>query len=102
LWLQGTEHKFQPFVRRDIEIGENELKIGGVAGSSGGEGAPDGGVDLCVRRGSEPALNRFSPPSQLSVSPDPSKRWSAAPLIDEVSQVLIIFITFVWSKLVGG
>lgn len=48
-------------------------------GSSGT--ANGGGLTLQVRRGSEPALNRLSP-VHLS-PPDPSKRWSAAPKIDE-------------------
>jgi hypothetical protein len=41
-----------------------------------------GGLTLQVRRGSEPALNRMSPVHLLP--PEcPSKRWSAAPVIDE-------------------
>ncbi|ODN05513.1 Partitioning defective 3 [Orchesella cincta] len=74
---QGSDHKFQPFARTDIEITGEELS-NGVGGSGS---ANSGGLTLQVRRGSEPALNRLSP-VQLS-PPDPSKRWSAAPKIDE-------------------
>ncbi|KAG7168127.1 Partitioning defective 3-like [Homarus americanus] len=38
---------------------------------------------LHVRRGSEPALNRLSPIPPASVPPDPTKRWSAAPIIED-------------------
>lgn len=50
---------------------------------SGGSGSMNGGGGLMlqVRRGSEPALNRMSPVHLHP--PDPSKRWSAAPVIDE-------------------
>lgn len=50
-----------------------------MTGGSGASGS--GGVTLQVRRGSEPALNRLSPVHLMP--PDPSKRWSAAPVIDE-------------------
>ncbi|CAL8072840.1 unnamed protein product [Orchesella dallaii] len=76
--FQGSDHKFQPFARTDIEITGEELSNGIVGGSGSANG---GGLTLQVRRGSEPALNRLSP-VQLS-PPDPSKRWSAAPKIDE-------------------
>ena len=75
--MQGTEHKFQPFARTDIEITGEELSNG-----HGSSGSPhSSGVTLQVRRGSESALNRLSP--VLLSPPDPSKRWSAAPIIDE-------------------
>jgi partitioning defective protein 3 len=39
---------------------------------------------LQVRRGSEPALNHLPPPTSASPSNlDPTKRWSAAPLIED-------------------
>ncbi|CAG7830263.1 unnamed protein product [Allacma fusca] len=74
--FQGNDHKFQPFARTDIEITGEELSSGPASGSPSG-----GSLALQVRRGSEPALNRLSP-VHLS-PPDPSKRWSAAPVIDE-------------------
>lgn len=63
------EHKFSPFTRNDIEITGEELS-----------GAPP---PLHVRRGSEPALNRLSPIPPVSVPADPTKRWSAAPIIED-------------------
>jgi len=72
---QSTDHKFQPFGRTDIEITGEEL-------NGHGSGSPSStGLTLQVRRGSEPALNRLSP---IHISPlDTSKRWSAAPIIDD-------------------
>lgn len=78
--MQGTEHKFQPFARTDIEITGEELNNGMMSGGPPGS-LNSGGVALQVRRGSEPALNRMSPVHLQP--PDPSKRWSAAPVIDE-------------------
>ncbi|XP_035709435.1 partitioning defective 3 homolog isoform X3 [Folsomia candida] len=78
--FQGTEHKFQPFARTDIEITGEELNNGMMSGGPPGS-LNSGGVALQVRRGSEPALNRMSPVHLQP--PDPSKRWSAAPVIDE-------------------
>ncbi|KAL3241932.1 hypothetical protein MRX96_021605 [Rhipicephalus microplus] len=43
---------------------------------------PVGVAPLQVRRGSEPTLNRLSP---VSSEPDPSKRWSAAVVVDDLS-----------------
>lgn len=67
--IQDGEHKYGPsYPRTDIEVTGEQI-------ASGVPGA------LQVRRGSEPALN------QLPVGPpapaDPTKRWSAAPLILE-------------------
>ncbi|XP_077555269.1 par-3 family cell polarity regulator isoform X4 [Haemaphysalis longicornis] len=43
---------------------------------------PLGVAPLQVRRGSEPTLNRLSP---VSSEPDPTKRWSAAVVVDDLS-----------------
>ncbi|XP_037789015.1 partitioning defective 3 homolog isoform X16 [Penaeus monodon] len=68
--FQGVEHKFAPFTRNDIEITGEELSA-----------TPP---PLHVRRGSEPALNRLSPiPPAAAAPPDPTKRWSAAPIIED-------------------
>ncbi|XP_042880234.1 partitioning defective 3 homolog isoform X24 [Penaeus japonicus] len=68
--FQGVEHKFAPFTRNDIEITGEELNA-----------TPP---PLHVRRGSEPALNRLSPiPPATAAPPDPTKRWSAAPIIED-------------------
>ncbi|XP_068230117.1 partitioning defective 3 homolog isoform X19 [Palaemon carinicauda] len=67
--FQGIEHKFSPFTRNDIEITGEELSA-----------TPP---PLHVRRGSEPALNRLSPIPPANIPPDPTKRWSAAPIIED-------------------
>ncbi|XP_045604330.1 partitioning defective 3 homolog isoform X4 [Procambarus clarkii] len=67
--FQDIEHKFSPFTRNDIEITGEELSA-----------TPP---PLHVRRGSEPALNRLSPIPPASAPPDPTKRWSAAPIIED-------------------
>ncbi|KAK3864199.1 hypothetical protein Pcinc_030096 [Petrolisthes cinctipes] len=67
--FQDIEHKFSPFTRNDIEITGEELS-----------GTPP---PLHVRRGSEPALNRLSPIPPINVPLDPTKRWSAAPIIED-------------------
>ncbi|KAK7086822.1 Partitioning defective 3, partial [Halocaridina rubra] len=67
--FQGIEHKFSPFTRNDIEITGEELSA-----------TPP---PLHVRRGSEPALNRLSPIPPAIAPPDPTKRWSAAPIIED-------------------
>ncbi|KAK8405631.1 hypothetical protein O3P69_001861 [Scylla paramamosain] len=72
--FQDVEHKFSPFTRNDIEITGEELS-----------GAPP---PLHVRRGSEPALNRLSPIPPVSAPPDPTKRWSAAPIIEDQNPAL--------------
>ncbi|XP_050715946.1 partitioning defective 3 homolog isoform X5 [Eriocheir sinensis] len=72
--FQDVEHKFSPFTRNDIEITGEELS-----------GAPP---PLHVRRGSEPALNRLSPIPPVNVPPDPTKRWSAAPIIEDQNPAL--------------
>ncbi|XP_071534170.1 partitioning defective 3 homolog isoform X20 [Panulirus ornatus] len=66
---KDIEHKFSPFTRNDIEITGEELSA-----------TPP---PLHVRRGSEPALNRLSPIPPASIPPDPTKRWSAAPIIED-------------------
>ena len=71
---QDVEHKFSPFTRNDIEITGEELS--GVL------------PPLHVRRGSEPALNRLSPIPPVSAPPDPTKRWSAAPIIEDQNPAL--------------
>ncbi|XP_037083709.1 partitioning defective 3 homolog [Pollicipes pollicipes] len=68
--VQNGDHKFQPFSRVDIEVtGEQEHTC-----------------SLQVRRGSEPALNQICPLPQFpppASRGDASKRWSAAPIIDD-------------------
>lgn len=51
------------------------------------ESISSGIIPLHVRRGSEPALNRISP-APLS-NADPSKRWSAAVIVDESSSKIL-------------
>ncbi|XP_075747591.1 par-3 family cell polarity regulator isoform X5 [Rhipicephalus microplus] len=69
----------------------NELNHnGGIKGGSSyidveeitADKLPVGVAPLQVRRGSEPTLNRLSP---VSSEPDPSKRWSAAVVVDDLS-----------------
>lgn len=94
--FQSENTKFQPFAQTDIEVTGEQIASGLIA-------AP-----LQVRRGSEPALNQLvaatgggtistaagaraggGPPAASSVT-DPSKRWSATPIIvddeDEVKE----------------
>ncbi|KAF0289188.1 Partitioning defective 3 [Amphibalanus amphitrite] len=72
--VQNGDHKFQSFSRVDIEVtGEQEHTC-----------------SLQVRRGSEPALNQLCPLPQFPAPAsraDASKRWSAAPIIDDEQQV---------------
>lgn len=51
------------------------------------ENISSGIIPLHVRRGSEPALNRISP--ALLSNADPSKRWSAAVIVDESSSKIL-------------
>ncbi|XP_037089397.1 partitioning defective 3 homolog B-like [Pollicipes pollicipes] len=66
--LTGGDHDMQRFSRMDIEVS--------------GQQAP--ACSLQVRRGSEPALNQVCPLPQFppDLCADASKRWSAAPIID--------------------
>lgn len=89
VFSQSENSKFQPFSRTDIEVTGEQIASGLIA-------AP-----LQVRRGSEPALNQLVPAtgggstsaagtggtsvgsgSTVTTSAtDPSKRWSATPII---------------------
>lgn len=94
--FQSENPKFQPLSRTDIEVTGEQIASGLIA-------AP-----LQVRRGSEPALNQLVPATgggttstaggtsagsgsaAASTATDPSKRWSATPIIvddeDEVKE----------------
>ncbi|XP_069683551.1 partitioning defective 3 homolog isoform X3 [Periplaneta americana] len=87
--FQSENPKFQPYSRTDIEVTGEQIASGLIA-------AP-----LQVRRGSEPALNQLVPaaggstsgttgasgtgtgngPPATTTTADPSKRWSATPII---------------------
>jgi len=55
----------------DIEVTDEQMAAVGL-------------TPLQVRRGSEPALNHLPPPTSVSPSNlDPTKRWSAAPLMED-------------------
>ena len=89
VFSQSENSKFQPFSRTDIEVTGEQIASGLIA-------AP-----LQVRRGSEPALNQLVPAtgggstsaagtggtsagsgcSVTTSATDPSKRWSATPII---------------------
>jgi hypothetical protein len=89
IFFQSENTKFQPFSRTDIEVTGEQIASGLIA-------AP-----LQVRRGSEPALNQLVPATAgstnsaagtggasagngspaASSTTDPSKRWSATPVI---------------------
>jgi hypothetical protein len=89
VFSQSENTKFQPFSRTDIEVTGEQIASGLIA-------AP-----LQVRRGSEPALNQLVPgtgggstsaagtgsasaasgSSVTTSATDPSKRWSATPII---------------------
>lgn len=68
MFFQGPEHKYQHFSRTDIEVT--------------GEQIAAGLAPLQVRRGSEPALHQIGAGPTI-ITTDTSKRWSAAPIIDD-------------------
>lgn len=80
MYIQGSEKYAPTFSRTDIEVTGEQIASGL-------------NVPLQVRRGSEPALNQLigiSAPINCSGSTDsrssnndPSKRWSAAPIIND-------------------
>ncbi|XP_064456727.1 partitioning defective 3 homolog isoform X3 [Ornithodoros turicata] len=75
----GTE---SPDIFRCSDLNHNGTKDSYVDVEISGDRLPLGVAPLQVRRGSEPTLNRLSP---VCPEPDPTKRWSAAVVVDDLS-----------------